>query len=138
MSAPPTEHVLVSVDGAAAGSQDVDTADGPDAFDIAVDVPAGTHEVRVDWEDHGQVVATKSVTVTHTAAPRPDGDDDTVADDVDNCPAQANADQADLDHDGVGDVCDPDTDGDGYTNTYEIKRRTDPANANSHPKGPKR
>ena len=35
-----------------------------------------------------------------------DGDGDGVADDVDNCPGVANADQADADRDGVGDLCD--------------------------------
>ena len=33
-----------------------------------------------------------------------DADHDGILDNVDNCPATANADQADLDHDGVGDV----------------------------------
>jgi hypothetical protein len=36
-----------------------------------------------------------------------DTDGDMVCDDVDNCPADANADQSDLDGDGIGDVCDP-------------------------------
>jgi len=36
----------------------------------------------------------------------PDADGDGVADDVDNCPDTANADQADADADGVGDACD--------------------------------
>jgi hypothetical protein len=63
--APATEHVHVYVDGVLAGSQDVDTADGPDAFDIAVVVPQGTHELRIEWEDRGMVEATRSLTVTH-------------------------------------------------------------------------
>ena len=36
-----------------------------------------------------------------------DEDGDGIADDCDNCPADANADQADSDDDGVGDACDP-------------------------------
>ncbi len=36
-----------------------------------------------------------------------DGDADGVADCVDNCPSTANADQADADMDGVGDLCEP-------------------------------
>ncbi len=41
-----------------------------------------------------------------------DGDNDTVVDAEDNCPNTANTDQADMDGDGIGDVCD-DSDGDG-------------------------
>ncbi|MEZ4433122.1 MAG: thrombospondin type 3 repeat-containing protein [bacterium] len=41
-----------------------------------------------------------------------DTDGDGVDDDVDNCVDDPNADQADLDGDGIGDVCDPDADGD--------------------------
>ena len=43
----------------------------------------------------------------------PDADDDGVANDDDNCPLTANADQADLDDDQIGDACDGDVDGDG-------------------------
>lgn len=48
----------------------------------------------------------------------PDSDDDGTIDGADNCPAEANADQADSDDDGLGDVCDActDTDGDGFGN----------------------
>mgnify|MGYP002628807491 CR=1 FL=1 len=48
-----------------------------------------------------------------TGGPGTDGDGDGVADDVDNCPHAANADQADQDDDALGDACDPDVDGDG-------------------------
>ncbi len=46
----------------------------------------------------------------------PDSEGDGIADEVDNCPAIANPDQADTDSDGMGDACDPDADGDGLDN----------------------
>jgi len=46
----------------------------------------------------------------------PDSDDDGVDDSQDNCPALANSQQADLDSDGKGDICDEDIDGDGVNN----------------------
>ncbi|MFL5760889.1 MAG: thrombospondin type 3 repeat-containing protein [Thermomicrobiales bacterium] len=54
----------------------------------------------------------------------PDADGDGVADDVDNCPNVANADQADADGDGVGDACapappPPDADGDGVSDDLD-------------------
>ena len=52
------------------------------------------------------------VSVTEEALEQ-DADGDGIDDDEDNCPDDANPDQADLDDDGVGDACDPDVDGDG-------------------------
>lgn len=48
--------------------------------------------------------------------PVPDLDGDTVADWYDNCDADPNPDQADLDKDDIGDVCDDDVDGDSFQN----------------------
>ena len=48
-----------------------------------------------------------------------DGDDDGIIDADDNCPITPNADQADLDDDGTGDVCDPDDDGDTIDDTTD-------------------
>ncbi|MDB9902642.1 T9SS type A sorting domain-containing protein [Flavobacteriaceae bacterium] len=45
-----------------------------------------------------------------------DNDEDRVGDEIDNCPGNANTDQADFDGDGIGDVCDDDIDGDGVFN----------------------
>jgi hypothetical protein len=49
-----------------------------------------------------------------------DTDGDGVLDDVDNCPLSANADQSDLDADGIGDACDQDSDGDGIVNDEDL------------------
>ena len=54
-----------------------------------------------------------------------DTDGDGVVDGVDNCPAIGNADQADMDGDGIGDACDDgfeepvDTDGDGVNDSVD-------------------
>jgi gliding motility-associated-like protein len=48
--------------------------------------------------------------------PLPDTDGDLIPDNLDNCPLTANNDQADVDDDGVGDVCDDDADNDGVPN----------------------
>jgi hypothetical protein len=55
-----------------------------------------------------------------------DGDRDGRPNSADNCPSAANPDQADLDRDGAGDVCDDDIDGDGASNAEEALRGSDP------------
>ena len=49
---------------------------------------------------------------------RSDVDGDGHIDSEDNCPAEPNPDQADFDQDLVGDVCDPDLDGDGDQDVF--------------------
>ena len=45
-----------------------------------------------------------------------DSDNDGIVNSIDNCPSNANADQADTDADRIGDVCDSDIDNDGILN----------------------
>ncbi len=124
-----TEHVHVYVDGSRAASQDVDTAAGLDAFAVPVQVPDGTHTLRVEWEDEGAVLATASRTV-HVG---PDTDGDGVSDASDNCPNHFNADQSNIDGDGKGDVCDSDMDGDGHANSKERAHGTNERDPSDYP-----
>ena len=55
-----------------------------------------------------------------------DSDRDGIVLSGDNCPSVANAEQADLDADGLGDACDDDIDGDGFSNSDEIAIGSDP------------
>ena len=89
-----TLHLLLSVvsvfavlgcDGSSAQHEDLDTGGRPDETD-------GTVPDGGDPTDGGPIDG--------------DGDQDGLADPLDNCPSVPNPDQADTDRDGVGDVCD--------------------------------
>jgi hypothetical protein len=62
-----------------------------------------------------------------------DTDEDGITDDLDNCVDVANADQADFDDDGAGDVCDLDDDNDGISDVDEATNGTDPLNSDTTP-----
>jgi thrombospondin type 3 repeat protein len=60
-----------------------------------------------------------------------DVDADGAANTGDNCPWTPNSNQANLDGDGQGDVCDPDVDGDGVANDVEAARGLNPSSGDS-------
>ena len=64
--------------------------------------------------------------------PAKDTDEDEIPDKDDNCTFDANPDQADLDKDGLGDVCDPDIDGDQLFNDADCE----PMNGSIFPGNP--
>lgn len=66
---------------------------------------------------------------------RTDGTAGTAA--ADNCPSVANADQANLDGDALGDACDDDIDGDGASNAVEAGNKSDPRKADTDGDGVK-
>lgn len=75
----------------------------------------GENVVRMLWLDAEGALLQTSATFA-VVTPACDGDGDGIVTNADNCPVDANADQADADSDGIGDVCDPvndDADADG-------------------------
>ncbi len=62
-----------------------------------------------------------------------DLDGDSIHNSQDNCPNIANTKQQDKDKDGLGNECDDDIDGDGYSNAMEKSRGTKVWNKNSYP-----
>ena len=86
----------------------------PQALSTAVSFGApGTYALRLSADD-GELTTTSHLHVLVRGSSGGDADSDGISDDVDNCPALANAAQADFDSDGFGDDCDPDADGDGF------------------------
>jgi len=106
---------LNHADGSEAWRTDIDLDDcADDGEGIAVDgagnvAVIGEGFLKVGgvcaWPQGGQYFVEKLTAASGAPYSIPDQDADGMADGVDNCPAVANSDQADSNHDGVGDAC---------------------------------
>jgi uncharacterized repeat protein (TIGR01451 family) len=104
--------VLAAGESAPALTLTVSTAD--------VAVPAVVHVANV-LTDLDAVAQNNTTEAARIPVVQPgDDDNDGIAGAVDNCPDDANADQADADEDGIGDVCDEDDDGDGLDDDVRL------------------
>lgn len=101
------------VDGDGAGDACDDDADG-DGLGSADEIRRGTDPARPDSDNDG--LGDGAEVQAGSDPLRTESDGDGLIDGSDNCPAAANADQADADRDGEGDACDNDRDGDGVAN----------------------
>lgn len=84
---------------------------------------SGSRIVTVKVPDNA---AQKVILISYTATVDTDGDG--IVDQLDNCPTTPNANQADADNDGVGDVCDNDADNDGVSDANDNCPNTPNAN----------
>ena len=80
-------------------------------------LPIGSYYWSVQAIDASFLGSSFSTSKSFAAGSDKDGDG--IIDDNDNCPDTANSDQADIDGDGTGDVCDDDRDGDGIANAED-------------------
>jgi hypothetical protein len=104
-------------------------SDGDGYGDDSVDVCLGTADQTdtdkdrsgdsCDADDDNDGVPDEQEPAIGTDPKRPDTDGDHTVDGKDNCPTVSSPSQADLDHDGAGDVCDADDDGDGLSDEAE-------------------
>ena len=100
-----------------------DSRDGGDACDDDDDDDGVTDEVELACESNP----------LNAASQPSDGDEDGVCDTLDNCPEVSNAEQTNTDEDSLGDACDSDDDGDGYSDSDELACGSDPLSDESLP-----
>jgi len=96
--------------------------DGIHTWDVTATIDSSSYDPGYLFSTQPTTSASRSFTVS-----LPDTDGDGVNDFEDNCPSTANANQADFDGDGIGDVCD---DSDGDTVFDSVDNCPSTANAN--------
>ena len=90
-------------------------ADGDGTGDVCDNCPNVANASQTDTDGDGKGDDCDNCPNVANAS-QTDTDGDGVCGNVDNCPTTPNADQRDEDGDGIGDVCDPDRDGDTVAN----------------------
>ncbi len=119
-------------DGVADSADNCPNTSNPGQWDKDGDQQGNECDDDIDGDGYSNEVEALAGTKIWDAKSFPsDSDSDGIADAQDNCPNETNTDQADLDNDQQGDVCDRDIDGDGHDNYSEIDAGTDPYDANS-------
>lgn len=128
----------LNTDGAADGGNACDLDDDNDGVADVTDncslidnasqanLDEDTQGNACDTDDDNDGLTDAEEVALGTAFDDADTDDDGHNDGDDNCPLLGNDDQGDADDDGVGDVCDNDSDNDGLTDEEEGVLGTDP------------
>jgi hypothetical protein len=96
---------------------------------VMVNVQSAIGGVYINTSGELTSSAGSSGTASATLTVNDDIDNDTVPNAIDNCPNDANTNQADLDNDNLGDACDNDSDNDQMPDDYEIANGLDPFNS---------
>jgi Thrombospondin type 3 repeat/Bacterial TSP3 repeat len=119
------DELIAGVDPSIADTDGDGVTDGLDMF------PSIAHEWadtdgdgigdNVDDDIDGDGLSNDTERAFGTNPEKFDTDDDGSGDGDDNCPLNANGEQADSDGDGVGDICEDDTDGDGLSDIDEAR-----------------
>ena len=95
--------------------------DADDDDDGVTDTEDLFPEDSAEWADaDGDGIGDNQDQFPNNAAESADADGDGVGDNVDNCRVVSNADQTDTDGDSIGNLCDPDDDDDGVTDTEDV------------------